>query len=280
LHSPFVDDYVGRFASALVDSMRLGQHEGTDVLAISFSSTDEVGHLFGPRSQEVQDTLARLDRTIGSLLDRLDTAVGRGQYVVALTADHGVTAIPEQAKREGRDAGRLDPDEIVDRVEARLNAVWGRGRYVAGLSGSNMNLYFVPGVYEKLRAAPAVLDSVVQTIQQIGGVSRVFRADDLRTGSTSQDALTRAVALSYFQGRSGDLVLVMKPGWNMTTTPAMHGSATPDDQNVPLILMGSGIKPGQYLQPSTPADIAPTLAVLCGITLPTAEGRVLREALR
>jgi predicted AlkP superfamily pyrophosphatase or phosphodiesterase len=280
LHSPYVDDYLGRFAAALVESMRLGRREGTDVLAISFSATDEVGHLFGPRSQEVQDTLARLDRTLGALFERLDALVGREQYVIALTADHGVTAIPEQARREGRDAGRLDPDEIVDRVEARLNAVWGRGRYVAGLSGSNMNMYFVPGMYDRLRASPAILESVVQTIQQVNGISRVFKAEDVRYATGVQDSLTRAVALSYYPERSGDLLLVMRPGWNMTTTPAMHGSATADDQNVPLFLMGPGVKPGQYQQASTPADVAPTLAALVGLTLPGVEGRVLREALK
>ena len=107
LRSPFVDDYIGRLAGSLVDSMRLGKGVGTDVLAVSFSATDEVGHIFGPRSQEIQDTLARLDRTLGSLFDRLDTSVGRNRYVVALTSDHGVTPIPEQA-RSGR-TGRRPP---------------------------------------------------------------------------------------------------------------------------------------------------------------------------
>jgi hypothetical protein len=124
------------------------------------------------------------------------------------------------------------------------------------------------------------LDSVIQSIQQVNGIYRVFRAEDVREASTSTDPLVRAVALSYYPGRSGDLIVTMKPGWNMTDLPAMHGSQTPDDQNVPLLLMGASIKPGQYLQPATPADIAPTLASICSIALPNAEGRVLREALR
>src|SRR5439155_20963796 len=80
--SPFADAYVGRLASALLETMQLGQHTSTDVLGISFSATDRVGHKFGPHSQELQDQLARLDRTIGALLDRLDASVGRNQYVV------------------------------------------------------------------------------------------------------------------------------------------------------------------------------------------------------
>jgi arylsulfatase A-like enzyme len=86
--------------------------------------------------------------------------------------------------------------------------------------------------------------------------------------------------LSYYPGRSGDLVIVLKPGWNGSGNPAMHGSPWPDDQRVPVLFMGPSIKPGQYTQAVTPADIAPTLAALAGTTLPKTEGRVLREALR
>jgi predicted AlkP superfamily pyrophosphatase or phosphodiesterase len=281
LRSPFVDEYIGRLAASLVDSMRLGKSAGTDVLAVSFSATDEVGHIFGPRSQEIQDTLARLDRTLGSLFDRLDTSVGRNRYVVALTSDHGVTPIPEQARREGRNAGRLDPTDVADAVDARLAAAWGRGRYVAALAGSNMNLYFMPGVYDRLRASPGLADDIVRTIQVIPGVYRVLKAEQVRDvpSSASADPIVRAVALSYYPGRSGDLLIVLKPGWNSTAYPSMHGSPWPDDQRVPLFLMGAGIKAGQFMQSVTPADIAPTLAVLTGLTMPKSEGRPLREAL-
>ena len=94
--SPFADAYLGRFAAALVESLQLGTHAGPDVLGVGFSSPDIVGHAFGPRSREVQDMYARLDETIGILLDRLDALVGRNNYIVALTSDHGVAIIPEQ----------------------------------------------------------------------------------------------------------------------------------------------------------------------------------------
>ncbi len=92
--SPFADGYLGRFAAALVESLQLGRHAAPDVLGIGFSSPDIVGHAFGPRSREVQDIYARLDETIGVLLDRLDVLVGRNQYIVALTSDHGVANHP------------------------------------------------------------------------------------------------------------------------------------------------------------------------------------------
>ena len=94
----------GRFAAALVQSLQLGKHDGTDVLAISFSSPDLVGHGFGPRSREVQDMYAHLDKTIGTLFDQLDTLVGKDQWVAGLSADHGVTPIPEQLVAEGKNA--------------------------------------------------------------------------------------------------------------------------------------------------------------------------------
>jgi predicted AlkP superfamily pyrophosphatase or phosphodiesterase len=110
--SPYGDAYLGRFAAALVDSLQLGRHEATDVLGVSFSSPDLVGHSFGPDSQEIHDMYAHLDQTIGALLDHLDSTVGRGNYVVALSADHGVTPIPEQLAARGMDAGRLDPNRL------------------------------------------------------------------------------------------------------------------------------------------------------------------------
>jgi predicted AlkP superfamily pyrophosphatase or phosphodiesterase len=123
--SPFGDAYLGRFAASLVESLKLGQHDGTDVLTVGFSSTDLVGHNFGPRSQEVQDMYAHLDRTVGALLDRLDALVGRGQYVVALSADHGVTPIPEQLTVDGQDAGRINQEVVKGVIEQQLKAAWG-----------------------------------------------------------------------------------------------------------------------------------------------------------
>src|SRR6185295_12499870 len=126
--SPFADAYVGRFAASLVKSLELGKHEGTDVLAVSFSSPDMVGHAFGPRSHEVQDMYANLDQTIGTLFDLLDAQVGKDQWVVGLSADHGVTPIPEQLVAEGKDAGRTGAAAIIDAIEQVLRPVLGEGR--------------------------------------------------------------------------------------------------------------------------------------------------------
>jgi len=122
--TPFADAYIGRFAAALVKSLALGKHDGTDVLAVSFSTPDMIGHAFGPRSHEIQDIYAHLDRTIGTLFDELDAQVGKGEWVVALSADHGVTPIPEQLVAEGKDAGRVSGGAIIDRSTRRSAPCW------------------------------------------------------------------------------------------------------------------------------------------------------------
>jgi arylsulfatase A-like enzyme len=277
--SPFADAYLGNMAASLVDQLGLGKHDGTDVLGVSFTGTDRVGHRFGPRSQEIQDHLAWLDRTIGQLLDHLDAAVGRGRYVVALSADHGVTPIPEQLTAEHTDAGRLNAAAITEQVETVLRPL-GAGAHVSKFDGRDANLYFAAGVYDRLRARPALLAKVMRAISRAPGVARVFRAESLRSVGATADPLQRAAALSYVEGRSGDLVVALKPGWIGAAEAASHGTASADDQRVPILFMGHGIKAGRYDQPATPADIAPTLAALCGITMPQAEGHALRAALK
>jgi predicted AlkP superfamily pyrophosphatase or phosphodiesterase len=279
--SPYSDAYAGRLAAALITSMQLGQHDTTDLLGISFSATDRIGHKFGPDSQELQDQLARLDRTIGDLLDHLDASVGRDRYVVALSADHGVTSVPERLLRTLKDGGRVGTADIINRIEAKIGPVLGAGKHVAMLDGRDMNLYFAPGVYEKLLAAPPLMKDLVEAIESAPGVRRAYRAEQLRQADpSSSDDWLPAAALSYVDGRSGDIVITLRPGWISSADAATHGTATDDDQRVPIIFAGADIKPGHYDQAVTPADIAPTLARLCGVALPHAEGKALTAALR
>ena len=270
--SPFADAYVGRFAASLVKSLELGKHEGTDVLAVSFSSPDMVGHAFGPRSHEVQDMFANLDQTIGALFDELDHQAGKGRWVAALSSDHGVTPIPEQLVAEGKDAGRINGGAIIDAVNQALLPVLGQGRHVTALSTND--LYFAPGVYDKVRRTPAAISAAIAAIAARPGIQRVFRSEDVRDAAKAKDPLLRAAALSYFPGRSGDLIIATKPGWMISSAGTTHGSATPDDQRVPLLFLGQGVKPGRYQQPATPADLAPTLAAIVGISF-KAEGHPL-----
>jgi predicted AlkP superfamily pyrophosphatase or phosphodiesterase len=270
--SPFADAYLGRFAAALVQSLELGKHAGTDVLAISFSTPDLVGHAFGPRSHEVEDVYAHLDKTLGTLFDQLDTLVGKDQWVAGLSADHGVTPIPEQLIAEGKDAGRINGGALVDAVEQVLKPALGEGRHVLVLNTND--IYFQPGVYDKILKSRQLMTSVISAIQSRPGVERAFRSEEIRGADKSKDRLMRAAALSYFPGRSGDIVFATKPGWMLSSGGTTHGSANPDDQRVPILLYGRGVKPGKYQDAVTPADLTPTLAAISGLTM-KAEGHAL-----
>ena len=274
--SPFADEYLGRMATAAVDALDLGGGEGTDVLAIGFSASDYVGHDFGPRSPELQDLYVRLDATIGDLLDHLDRRVGHDQYVVALSADHGLGPIPERIAELGFDAGRMGRRDVVAAVNQALEPILGPGEYAAGMT--HIEFYFAPGVYERLLQHPIAMDAAIDALQAVPGVARVYRGEALLAGPFA-DPLTRLVARSYYPGRSGDLVVIPKPFWYTWIRAADHGTGYDYDTRVPLILFGAGISPGDYWGDAAPEDIAPTLAFLGGVTLAQADGRVLWEAI-
>ena len=276
-HSPFSDAYLAEMAVALVEAFELGAGEDTDYLAIGFSALDYVGHRFGPESHEVQDVLARLDVALGSMLEALDARVGRDEYIVALSSDHGVSAIPDRETTRGVDAGWIATAELVRRLETLLTEQRGPGPHVAAIQ--NGDVYFAPGVYAELRDHPTDLEAVIELIADTPGVWRVFADDQLRAGAPEGDRLTRAAKLSYFPGRSGDIVFIPRPNWIQRGLAATHGSPHQYDTHVPVILFGAGIQPGEHRTAVTPADIAPTLAYVAGITLPQPDGRVLTEAL-
>jgi predicted AlkP superfamily pyrophosphatase or phosphodiesterase len=276
--SPFADDYLGAMALDAIDRLKLGRRDRTDLLAISFSALDAVGHDFGPRSHEVQDLLFRLDSTIGRLLDRLDQAVGPNEYVVAFSSDHGVAAIPEHVKPEGVDAGRVNGADVAKQAEAVLQKHFGPGKYVAG--STYTDLYFEEGVEARIEADARIKKDLKEALLAIPGVGWVFAGAELQGKRDSADRVERAAALSQFPGRSGDWIVVPKLNWYFRASDATtHGTPHWYDAQVPVIFYGAGIKPGRHSGPATPADIAPTLAHLLGFTVPRAEGRVLTEAL-
>ena len=271
--SPYSDAYLSGLAGAALDGLKLGRAAGTDFLAIGFSALDKVGHDFGPDSHEVQDVLIHLDREIGTLLDKLDKDVGRANYVVALTADHGVAPVPERVKAQGFDAGRINTVAVGRQVDAVLARELGPASYRTRVIYND--IYFNDGVYLKLTQNAKAMDAVIEAIRKTPGVWRVYKKGDL----SAAEPLTRASALSHYEGRSGDLKMLGRSYWITSSSTTTHGTGHRYDTRVPVILFGAGIRKGEYLQPSAPIDLAPTLAFLTGITLPDAMGRVLTEAL-
>lgn len=284
--SPYADTYLTKMAENAVDQLGLGKSGGTDFLGVSYSSPDYVGHAFGPRSREIQDVLIRLDKDLGELFAYLDAKVGRGNYAVALSADHGVVPAPEDMQKTGADAGVLHVPEVQEKIEKALEPFDYTKPAVARLASGDV--YFSTGIYDRLKTDPAALRAVLDGIRSVPGVAKVYRAEELQDRPATQSPIREAEAAGYFPGRSGDLLIVPKPYWLVSWSPAGktrdfgtgHGTPYYYDQHVPILLMGWGIGHGEYFGRVTPADIAPTLAALTGVTLSSHDGRVLAEALR
>jgi predicted AlkP superfamily pyrophosphatase or phosphodiesterase len=284
--SPFADTALTQLAEAEVDALGLGKSGGTDFLGVSYSSVDYVGHTFGPRSWEIQDVLVRLDKDLGELLKHLDEKVGRGKYVVALSADHGVAPIPADIGKTGVDAGILSLPELKERIEKALERFNYPDPAIARVAAND--IYFSHGSYDKLRQDPAAMRAVMDAAQTMPGVAAVYRTEDVNAGILSSQESRTAFSLGYFAGRSGDLFVLQKPYWltdssaegSKRYTGTGHGTPYYYDQHVPILLMGYGIQRGEYFEAVTPADIAPTFGALCGVTLAVRDGRVLAEALQ
>jgi predicted AlkP superfamily pyrophosphatase or phosphodiesterase len=271
--SPFSDQYLNALAFASLDALKMGRGPGTDFLGISFSALDKVGHDFGPDSHETQDTLIHLDTQLGLLFDKLDKDVGKGNWVLGLTSDHGVAPVPERVKAQGFDAGRIDTGAVGRAIDAVLLRELGGGPYRTRVIYND--IYFNDGVYLKLTQNAKAMDAVLETVRKTEGVWRVYRKEDL----SATDPLTRAPAFSHYEGRSGDIKMLGRAYWITSSSTTTHGTGHRYDTRVPVMLYGYGIKKGEYLDPAAPIDIAPTLAFLTGVTLPNAMGRVLTEAL-
>jgi predicted AlkP superfamily pyrophosphatase or phosphodiesterase len=290
--SPFADEYLARMAMHAVDALNLGRGPGMDLLAVSFSTLDMVGHGFGPDSHEVQDIVVRLDRTIGRLMDHLDATVGRGKYVLALSADHGVAPVPEQVTGGGRQTSA----EIRAAVDGALTPIFGPPPTPAPRPGASptatppratyltytayTDLYLAPGVMDWLKRDVKAMTAVLAALKALPGLAHAFRADDLDdpAARASEDPVRRAAALSYHAGRSGDIVVIPRERWLLSTAATTHGTLHAYDQRVPVMLFGPGVRPGRYPGTATPADIAPTLAALARVAFTAPDGRVLAEA--
>jgi predicted AlkP superfamily pyrophosphatase or phosphodiesterase len=277
-NSPYADEALGDLAATLVRDLRLGRNGHTDYLGVSFAALDAVGHKFGPDSHEVQDTLLRLDRTLGQLLRVLDEAVGPGGYVLGLTADHGVAPIPESRALAGLEGGRIEKRAVLDTVTSALAPALGPGRHALRMDGAQV--YLSAEAQARVEANPALLEPAMRAVSAMTGVDRVLPAAGLERQRESPDPVVRAAALSHVTGRSGQLVVITKP-YYIASDPnpdaTTHGTHQAYDQHVPMIFFGAGVKAGRYRDAASPADLAPTLADRIGLPMPGTDGRPLRQ---
>jgi len=273
--SPFADEYLARMAMASVDALELGRGTTTDFLGVSFSSVDGVGHLFGPRSHETQDMLVRLDKTIGGLLDHLDSTVGAGNYVLGLSADHGVSDVPEQSS-----GGRVASKSLTQAVQRVLEPALGPGVHVAATVYTNV--YLSEAARKRLGRDKPLRAAALDALRGMQGIKYAFWGPDLATASARQstDPIRRAAALSHHRERSGDLVVIPAENWILSTAVTTHGSPYWYDQRVPMIVFGAGVRAGTFPRDVTPADLMPTLAAIAKIKIRPTDGRALTEALK
>ena len=273
--SPFADEYLARMAMASVDALKLGQGQTTDFLGVSFSVVDGVGHLFGPRSHEIQDALARLDRTLGMLLDHLDATVGKDNYVLGLSADHGVAEIPDTVG-----GGRVAGKSVSQALESVLVPALGPGPHVA--STVYTNIYLAEPARARLSKDAKLREAALNAVRSVQGIKYALWGPDLATAAArrSTDPVKRAAALSHHRDRSGDIIVAPMEKWILSTSVTTHGTQYSYDQRVPLILFGAGVKTGHYGGAATPADLMPSLSALAHVKIASTDGRALNGAVR
>lgn len=294
--SPFSNEMLLAFAERAITNEHLGEDSDTDVLTVSFSANDIVGHRYGPYSQELMDMTLRVDRQIGELLDFVDkdAKIGLQNTVVIFTADHGVALVPEHAVSLKQSGGRVQISDIMKAVRESVRERFGKAgdrdttaRYVQTFS--NGEIYFDQFALKRDGIRPEEIERVAgEAALKVEGVSRYFTRTQLLRGALAPaDAVARRALHGFNPARSGDVVVVQKENWYLVgdksrnTPVATHGAPYSYDTHVPVIIMGGGVARGLYRQSATPADIAPTLAAMLGVRRPSgAKGRVLNEALK
>ncbi len=293
-YTPYSNDLLVAFSEQAIAQEQLGQDADTDLLSVSFSANDYVGHRFGPYSQEAMDITLRVDRQIGTLLDYVDAHVGLQNTLIVFTADHGVAPIPEHATALGLTGGRIAGKDVLTAVRNATKAHYARPNEAKDTTTDyvldtflNGNIYFNTVALQRDGVDRAELERVACAgALTVPGVERCFTRTQLESGGVDAvaDPVARRVLHGFNQRRSGEVILVQEPFKYFTEGTAFiaatHGTPYSYDTHVPVLFMGRGLLPGRYAQPATPADIAPTLATILRVQPPSnATGRVLLEAL-
>lgn len=284
--SPAGDELVLDFAKLALVEEQLGQDSITDFLSISFSSTDYVGHIFGPSSLEAEDNILRLDQTLADLFRFIDKHVGLDNTLIVLSADHGGPDTPGYLNSLGIPAGYVDPDTwdrqaAIDRIRNRF-----------GIEGSLIEKYNHPYLYFSSNITAdqnidreALEAAVADELAKFPGVSLAVSSAALRRGNVPDTWLHRSVLNNFHPKRSGDIYIVFEPNWFINdfdglNVAATHGSPWQYDTYVPIVFAGAGMKPAKVNRRVHTIDIAPTLAAYLGIKPPSgSRGKLLREVL-
>jgi predicted AlkP superfamily pyrophosphatase or phosphodiesterase len=280
--TPYMTEIELSFAAEAVKGEHLGQGPDTDLLAVSLSENDYIGHAFGPYSPQVVDVTLRTDRYLASFFTALDKLVGLKNIWIALSADHGVAPNPEFIQGHKWGLGTAKPSLIRRAVENAMAAEFGPGGWVVGASGPYF--YLDSDALQKHHIDVPQAEEVAATAAaSVAGVTAAFTRAQFLTGSLPSSSLGRKALNSFNPKRGGDVFIVLDPyalpvsGSDQTT----HGSAWSYDSQVPLLLWGSAFRPGVYFDQCQPIDLAATLAATLGLVQPSgSQGRPLASAIR
>lgn len=284
--SPAGDELTANFAKAILVNEKLGQDAITDYLSVSFSSTDYVGHIFGPSSLEAEDNLLRLDRTIARLLKFIDEKVGLKNTLIVLSADHGAAEVPQYLAHLGMETKTVSPDDWD--VSPGLKTL--KKRF--GLDQKLIKTYFHPYIYldreliaSKKLSLAQVQKAVAQEVEKLDGVSLAISSTAIEANAVPNDYVHSLVINNHNQLRSGDVYVVFEPhrfiaDMEGLTVAATHGSPWSYDTFVPIIFAGNGIEHEVIHKRVSALDIATTLSAFLKIKPPSAaHGNVLPEVI-
>lgn len=282
--TPFGDELVFKFVKELFTNEGIGSDENPDLLFVGCSAADAIGHSFGPNSQEAEDYYLRLDQYLADFFALLDEKVGKKNYTVVLSSDHGVLPLPEELARRGFPARRLPSDSVRQAVNDAVAAV------VAELAlPANPVIGYNDGLLCDYSVLPANVtqskfdQALIAQLKELDFITEVFTREELATGATDGRALMDLYVRNYFPDRGADVLLCPKEYTLITSSKfgTSHGSPHQYDTHVPLVFAGAGISPARHEEKVRTVDIAPTLAALLGLTPPSAlDGRNLFSAMR
>ncbi len=278
--TPYANTFTFDFAKATIENEALGKSSATDFLAISISSTDYIGHSFGPNSVEIEDTYLRLDNDIAGFLIYLDTKLGKGNYTVFLSADHGVAHIPNFLKEHKIPGGTFEDGDITKELNKQIEEKFAVKNAVKTVM--NYQIYLDrKNIAAQGKAISDVKEFVIDVLKQKDFIINAIELDEVMEAALpapQRDMLTNG----YNPKRSGDIQFTFKPGYfdggGKGTT---HGLWNPYDSHIPCIFFGWGVKPGKTHRETYITDIAPTLAAMLKIQMPNGcVGKVITELVK
>ena len=278
--TPYGNSLTTDFALAALEAENLGADMITDFLAVSYSSTDYVGHRYGVNAKEVQDTYLRLDEDLARLFKTLDKKVGKDEYTVFLTSDHAAVHVPAYLKDQKIPAGYFQSGEMVARFTEFLNYKFGTADIIK--NSSNYQLFLDHKIIQNLDMDVAKVQEIMANeLLTYKDIDRVYTANQMWQNEYTE-GIPYILQNGYNQKRSGDILLVLRPGViTYTTTGTTHGSPHIYDTHSPLLFYGKGIRKGSTVERTEIPDIAPTIAALLGIAFPNGTtGKPIAEVLK